>query len=157
MAHLSEFFYFTVIDEDEPINTPSIKNGTVDNGMGYILMWYISEEPILNQKTIITLPYPKTMPRYILWDNDLTEPDTLRRYYATNDYTLYKTVLLSEDEYWVMVDTEFVHTDNPVRFNSDSEESDETESESESYTYISTSISDDYDCYCDYDDSYDSE
>lgn len=132
MTYSPDFFYFSIIDEEEPITDPHIKSGTFDNGAGYILMWYISQQPIHNPKTIITLPYPKTMPRYILWDNDISDIELTPRHYTTEDYMLYKDRLMSEEEYWLMVDTEFVHTDNPVKFYSDDE--DEAVSTSDDYT-----------------------
>jgi hypothetical protein len=108
------YFIITNNDMDEEFKNV-IKHGSFDNGSGYILCWYISNENYQHETIIAKFEIKsENIPRYFLWNDTET---TYFKEHKFCDFLSNQDVHLLQNVYnWILIDTLQEFTANPYKF-----------------------------------------
>ncbi len=108
------YFLITNDDMDEKFKNV-IKFGSFDNGSGYILCWYASNENYVHETIIAKFEYKdKGVPRYVLWND--TETTFKNEHKFTNELSNQDIHNLQNVYNWILIDTLQEFTKNPYKF-----------------------------------------
>jgi hypothetical protein len=116
--HSTGLFIVIADESDSDLNLSSgstiVRQGTFDNGSGYILGWYIvAGEHVDPHPCIIAQTHLEDDCRFIVWRNDGEEATAWR---FANNIEMWQSLLEDEDNpFWIVIDTYHAFTDNPYR------------------------------------------
>ncbi len=117
--HSTSLFIVIADESDSDLSLSSgstvMRQGTLDNGSGYILGWYIvTGEHVDHQPCIIAQTHLEDDCHFIVWRND-GEESTADAWRFANNIEMWQSLLEDSEEPWIVIDTSAPFTDNPYR------------------------------------------
>ncbi len=108
------YFIITNDDMDDQFKDV-IRLGSFDNGSGYILCWYISNENYIHETIIAKFEIKsQSAPRYVLWNDTETTFKTEHKF--TNELSNQDIHNLQNVYNWILIDTMQEFSKNPYKF-----------------------------------------